>query len=68
MPKRSGGGLAEGAPILAHDDACSTAVLPAPARDILRAMASGGGNQAGIRSVFAIRADIDKNWCAGQTY
>src|SRR5262245_16576254 len=59
--------LAERATVLANDYACSAGVLLAPARHIPRGMASGGRNQARICLVFAIRAHVDKGWCAGQT-
>src|SRR5262245_326971 len=59
--------LAERATVLANDYAGLAGVLPAPARHILRGMASGGRNQARICSVFAIRAHVDKGWCAGKT-
>jgi hypothetical protein len=48
VPQDCGGRLAAGATVLANDYACSAGVLLAPARHILRGMASGGRREARI--------------------
>src|SRR5690349_9645223 len=58
----SRGGLAERTAVLANDHACLADVSLAPARHILRTIAPGRGNEAGICPVVAIRAHVDKSW------